>query len=127
MGRGLGSFLSVRVHVCLCLIASGLAKLSVCVQTPGASGRTPPMKIVLLQVCGAVRISFFGGRADMKAPYVPTPTDMVKGRNNFEQPFSAFGQPGPRFVENAESMDGIKNPECQKCEMTRVERVAERW
>ena len=28
------------------------------------------------------------------------------GRNNFEQPFSVFGQPGPRFDENLESING---------------------
>ena len=33
---------------------------------------------------------------------------MAEGRNNFEQPFSAFGQPGPRFDQHLESIDAKK-------------------
>ena len=42
---------------------------------------------------------------------VPTSTDVAEERKLFEQPFSVFGQPGPRFNENLESIDGRKNRE----------------
>ena len=40
-----------------------------------------------------------------------SPVDVAEGRHNFEQPFSFFGQPGPRLNENLESIDGSKNRE----------------
>ena len=47
----------------------------------------------------------------MQGLFVHAPTDVAEERNNFEQPFSEFGQPGPHFDENLESIDGRKNRE----------------
>ena len=48
------------------------------------------------------------GRCFSVGASVPAPTDVAGGRNNFEQPFSAFGQPGPRFDQHLESIDAKK-------------------
>ena len=48
------------------------------------------------------------GRCFSGGASVPAPTDVAEGRNNFEQPFSAFGQPGPRFDQHLESIDAKK-------------------
>ena len=40
-----------------------------------------------------------------------TSTDVAEERKLVEQPFSVFGQPGPRSCENLESIDGRKNRE----------------
>ena len=39
---------------------------------------------------------------------VPMSTDVAEERKFFEQPFSVFGQPGPRSCENLEAADGRK-------------------
>ena len=59
------------------------------------------------------------GRCFSVGASVPAPTDVAGGRNNFEQPFSAFGQPGPRFDQKLESIDGRKKREKQKSQKLR--------
>ena len=54
------------------------------------------------------RMAAATGRCFSGGASVPAPTDVAEGRNNFEQPFSAFGQPGPRFDQHLESIDAKK-------------------
>ena len=51
------------------------------------------------------------GRCFSVGASVPAQSDVAEARNNFEQPFFVFGQPGPRFDKNLESIDGRKNRE----------------
>ena len=59
------------------------------------------------------------GRCFSGGASVPAPTDVAEGRNNFEQPFSAFGQPGPRFDQHLESIDAKKKAGKQKSQKLR--------
>ena len=64
---------------------------------------------------GTMRYKQWGCTVAMPPPMlvvmsgVPTSTDVAAERKLFEQPFSVFGQPGPRFCENLETIDGRKN------------------